>query len=42
MAILFICCCDGFSLVVTSRGYFLLVVCGLLIEMASLVAEHGL
>ena len=36
-----LCCCDGFSLVVTSRDYSLFVVCGLLTEMASLVAEHG-
>ena len=30
------------SLVSTSRGYSLVVVCGLLTAMASLVAEHGL
>ena len=36
-----LCCWDGFSLVVTSRDYSLFVVCGLLTEMASLVAEHG-
>ena len=36
-----LCCCDGFSLVVMSRDYSLFVVCGLLIEMASLVAEYG-
>ena len=32
----------GFSLVVASEGYSLVVVCGLLIAMASLVVEHGL
>ena len=31
----------GFSLVVESRGYSLLVVSGLLIEVASLVVELG-
>ena len=33
--------CKGFSLVAVSRGYFLIVVCGLLIVVACLVAEHG-
>ena len=33
-------CCVGFSLVAGSRGYALAAVCGLLIEVASLVAEH--
>ena len=32
----------GFSLVTTSRGSSLVVVCGPLIALASLVAEHGL
>ena len=32
----------GLSLVVQSRGYFLVVMCGLLIEVASLVAENWL
>ena len=32
----------GFSLVVASGGYSLVVVLGLLIVVASLVAEHGL
>ena len=32
----------GFSLVAASGGYSLIVVCGLLIVIASLVAEHGL
>ena len=34
--------CAGSSPVVVSRGYSLAVVRGLLIVMASLVAEHGL
>jgi len=37
-----LCCCEGFSLVVASRGYSLVTVRGLLITVASLVAEHGL
>ena len=36
-----LCCCMGFSLVVTSRHYSLAVVCGLLIMVVSLVAEHN-
>ena len=32
----------GLSLVVVSRGYSLVVMCGLLIVVASLVVEHGL
>ena len=32
----------GFSLIAASGGYFLVEVCGLLIEVVSLVAEHGL
>ena len=32
----------GLSLILASGGYFSLAVCGLLIEVASLVAEHGL
>ena len=32
----------GLSLVVVSRGYSLVAVCGLLTALASLVAEHGL
>ena len=35
-------CFAGFSLVATSGGYPLVVVCGLLIAVASLVVEHGL
>ena len=33
-------CCVGFSLVEANRGYSLVVMCGLLIAMASLVLEH--
>ena len=32
----------GFSLVSASRGYFLVAVCGLLLVVASLVAEQRL
>ena len=32
-------CCTGFSLVAASRGCFLIVACGLLIAVASLVLE---
>ena len=35
-------CCVGFSLVLKSRGYLLVVVRGLLTVVASLVVEHGL
>ena len=35
-------CCSGFSLVLASRGYSLVAVRRPLIEMASLLAEHGL
>ena len=42
LAVLGLCCCVGFSLVVVSGGYSLFVVHGLLIVVASLVAEHGL
>ena len=35
-------CCVGFSLVVVTGGYSLVAVRGLLVELASLVAEHGL
>ena len=37
-----LCCHRGFSLVVASTGYSVVVVCGLLIVMASLVAKRGL
>ena len=36
------CYCVGFSLAVGSRGYSLVVSCGLLIVVGSLIAEHGL
>ena len=36
------CCCSGSSLVAASRNYSLVAVPGLLIVVASLVAEHGL
>ena len=42
MAVLDLRCCVGFSLVVASRSYSLVVVCRLLIEMASLIVEHRL
>ena len=35
-------CCMGFSLVAANGGYYLVVVLGLLIAVASLVTEHGL
>ena len=36
-------CCEGFSLVVASEGYsFLVVMCRLVIAVASLVVEQGL
>ena len=34
--------CEGFSLIEASGGYFSAMMCGLLIVVASLVAEHGL
>ena len=42
MAVLGLCCCVGSSLVVACRAYSLVVVLGLLIVVASLVAEHRL
>ena len=41
-AVLGLHCCAGFSIVAVSAGYSLVVVCGLLIVMASVVVEHGL
>ena len=41
MTVLGLCCCTGFSLLSASGGSSLVVVCGLLIEVASIV-EHGL
>ena len=35
-----LCCCTGFSLVVESGGLSLVVVCRLLVSVASLVVEH--
>ena len=35
-------CCTGFSLAVASKGYALVAGQGLLIAVASFVAEHGL
>ena len=42
MAVLGLCCCVGLFLVALSSGYCLVVLHGLLIAMASLVAEDGL
>ena len=42
LAVLGLCCCMGFSLVVARGDYFLAVLCRLLIGVASLVAERGL
>ena len=42
LAVLGLRCFEVFSLVPASRGYSLLVVHGLLIRVASLVAEHEL
>ena len=40
-SVLAVCCCVGFFLVADS-GAALAVVCGVLVAVASLVAEHGL
>ena len=42
LAVLCLSCCIGFSLLVVSEGYFLVVVGRLLIVGASLVTEHRL
>ena len=42
LAVLGLCCCMGFSLVAVRGGYSLVLVCGLIIMVASLVVEHGL
>ena len=42
MAELGLRCCTGFFLAAVNSGYSLIVVCGLLIAMASLAAEHEL
>ena len=40
LAVLGLCCCVGFSLVSASQGYPLVSVLGLLIAVATPVAEH--
>ena len=42
LVVLGLCCCVGFSLVAANGGYSLVVVCGLLTVVASLVAEYRL
>ena len=42
LAMLGLRCCTGFSLIAASGGYSLVAVCGLLVVVASLVAEHRL
>ena len=42
LAVLYLCCYAGFSLVATSRACSLVAASRLLIAVASLVAEHGL
>ena len=42
MAVLYLCCCAGFSLDVASGGYSLGVAPGLFITVASPAAEHRL
>ena len=42
LAVLGLYCCAGFCLVAVNRGYSLVAVCRLLIDVASLVAEHQL
>ena len=42
LAVLDLCCCVGYPLVVESRGCSPVEVCGLLVGMASFVVEHGL
>ena len=39
--VLGLCCCAGFSLVAAGRGYSVIAVGGLLIVVASVIAEHG-
>ena len=41
LAVLDLRCCEGFSLVVASRGYSLVSMCGLLIAVASLIVKQG-
>ena len=40
LAVLYLCCCVGFSLGAESRGHSLVVVCGLHLLGASLDAQH--
>ena len=42
VAVLGVCCCPGFSLVARSGGYSVVVMCRLLIVVASLLVGHGL
>ena len=42
LATLGLCCCVPLSLVGGERGLLFIAVCGLLIAVASLVAQHGL
>ena len=42
MAVLGLRCCTGFSLVSVNRGYYLVVMLGLLTAVASPAMEHGL
>ena len=42
LAVLGLCCCSGFSLVVARGGYSPVVVQGLLIATPTFVAENGL
>ena len=42
LAVLDLLCCSGFSLGAASAGDSLVAMCGLLIAVASLVAEHRL
>ena len=42
MAVLGLHCFEGFSLVVASQGYSLILVRGLLIAVATLIVQHGL
>ena len=41
LAVLGLCCCSGFSLVVGSGGYSRVAVLERLIVVASLISEHG-
>ena len=42
LSVLGLCCFAKLSVVVASRGFSLVVVCSLLIAVASLVTQHGL